>query len=136
MTTHLIDLGIDIDLDGFIEDSAYREDQGHYRLKTVHLAGYAREYKGALSEYHGTTLHSFFSLGGWDETGTGRIVTGGEKVQGPCAYMYGNGVAITSHRQPDEFAILIEEGHILTIRGAKFRVVKAPNRNFELKPIA
>lgn len=141
MATRIIDLGNKIDLDaldaglsrvgdGLLTWGEYEGEEHHFKMKYggIKFAGYPRDYQGTL-------IHKFFSLGGWTEEGEGRIEFGGPIVKGPHAYMFGLDVAVTAWRQPDERAILIAEGHEITVGGTTYRVKTANNKNYRLEKI-
>lgn len=132
MTTTVINAGTKLNLDelfaGRVEWDKYGE-AGHFSLETfspIKLAANPREYKGV-------TLHDFFSFGGWTAEGSGRIVTGGDMVQGPHAYIFGLGFSLTAWKQPDETAYLVAEGSELTFAGTTYTVKKDGLRHYKLE---
>ena len=128
-----IDLGNKIDLDTVPEIFQWEEygQKGHFSTKygaSIKLAGYPQE-------FNGRTYRKTFTVGGWTAEGEGRIEFGGPMVQGPHAYLMAEGVVLTPHAEPDEIHLVIDEGHEITVAGTTYRVVKAPNKNYELERV-
>jgi len=132
--TTVINAGAKLNLDeifaGEVEWNKYGK-AGHFSLDTfsrVKLAGNARM-------YNGTELHDFFSFGGWTAEGVGRIVDGGEEVQGPHAYIFGLGITLSNRQEPDEIAYLVAEGTELIFAGTTYVVKRNGPRHYKLEVI-
>lgn len=106
-----------------IESSRYDYEKGYFNRNhfgPFKLAANARVHRSP--QFGEAVIHDYYSFGGWDETGEGRIVDNGPMVPGPQAYMFELGVAITAHKQPDTIAFYIETGDKVILRGTTYIV--------------
>ncbi len=133
MSTTILKLEGALDLDilfaGKIKEGDSVMGAGHFNLDSFAHVKLAANPRPFTSHYDGltTTLHDFYSFGGWVAGEEGRVVHGGPMVPGPHAYLFEQGVMVTAHKQPDEIAYLIEEGTIVKLMGT-FYAVHFPNR--------
>lgn len=107
-----------------------------YPATTVHvshltglkLAGNKREHRSRL-DGETVTLYDYFSFGGWDDQNFGRTEFQGPMVRGPHMYVYKLSVTLTAHQEPDEIALLVEEGDTVQFLGSEYRVTFPPRTN-------
>jgi hypothetical protein len=130
--TTVVNAGRKLNLDeifaGEVEWDKYGQ-KGHFSLNTFSRVKLAAN----PNMYNGTELHDFFSFGGWTAEGSGRIVDGGDKVQGPHAYVFGLGITLSNRQEPDDIAYLIEIGSELTFAGTTYKVVSNRYKGLELE---
>lgn len=96
------------------------------------LAGNAREHYSRFDSKL-VTLHDFFSFGGWDDKNYGRTEFQGPMVQGPHMFVHKLSVMLTAHKEPDEMALLVEEGDTVQFLGSEYRVTFPPHTNTNIK---
>lgn len=88
----------------------------------------------AAGSVRGTDLFDTFSVGGWDAGVFHRVEDGGPLVEGPHAFIFKNGVALTAHVQEKREEILMEEGDTLVFRGVEYTVGRGRYREIALIP--
>lgn len=63
-----------------------------------------------------------YGVGGWDVDCANRKEFQGKIVQGPHAYLFGLGVMLTATADPMEFALVLEAGDVIRLRGVDYLV--------------
>lgn len=96
------------------------------------LAGNARDHYSHYDK-ETVTLHDYFSFGGWDDQNFGRTEFQGPLVRGPHMFVHKLSIMLTAHRQPDELALLVEEGDTVQFLGSEYRVTFPPRTNSNIK---
>jgi hypothetical protein len=120
---------IDIDLlfaDSLETDEEMEVDGKPYqtistRFSKLKLAANPRMHRSHFGSGEEIELHDFFLFGGWDGEHFARTVCEGPLVRGPYMYASELGSVITAHKEPDEHAILVNDGDTLIFMGHKFR---------------
>jgi hypothetical protein len=72
--------------------------------------------------HRGTDLFDTFSVGGWDAGNHHRVEDGGPFVEGPHAFIFKNGFALTAHVQEKREEILVEPGDTVIFRGNPYTI--------------
>lgn len=85
----------------------FSKDKGHFESTAVIV-------------YMGGRWLQQYKVGGWDETGEGRIVCGGPKVAGPHVFSFETTLCIDDDgRSGREFAALDAKGLIVRVQGGE-----------------
>lgn len=130
-------LNLDRLFDGHLEQQTNSIDG--YPAATVSVRSFSRMKLAANRRLHrGVALHDYYSFGGWDDQNFGRIDDGGPMVRGPHMYAFQLGLTLTDQPQPDEVALLVEDGDTVQFLGSEFRVTfpAHANRNMQLELVA
>lgn len=99
--------------------STYKSDVGHFKSEATFLIKDSSRSGGPGG----------WGLGCWDETGEGRLVSGGDMVRGPCAFLYGlcsvidnNGGTGRLHSEALANGLLfrVESGDTLVMEGTEY----------------
>ena len=84
--------------------------------------------------YRGTDLFNTFSVGGWDADNHHRVEDGGPFVEGPHAFIFKNGFALTAHVQEKREEILVEAGDTVIFRGNPYIIGRGRYGEVDLVP--